>query len=556
MHCPLLLILLSMLGCTVGCAADLRPQLFARYADEGATLWRLDENGNQRMALSSSLETPLGSVWKLFVYAYLHDKHIVSADYRCGGGNPEEVYCCQPGGSVDRELALVRSCGLYFAPMRLGLDDAAWREYWRMRQAPSWLADLPHLLPETQVKVTELLQALQTVPEGARRVAGETLVSVFTLGRGEGNLAEYGTRLRVKTWTMPDPQRPGASMGGAAGWAADGSAVWLSGPGGSAQVLAAAAAPLQTLLDGVSVPDDGDCVLVDYFARYPLREVSAVSDTKPAAVGALRGRYRVSFANGNHAEIDSQGDMRLAQQDGQPHITAQLGVNEYVARVLDREAAPEPREAARALAVVARSYLLQNAGRVRGCFAIADSSATQRVAPRPASRAARAVADWSDGLVLDGSDVQFHLNAAGRGRLSWTQAVADGEAGLRFESILARSFAGASLSHYLSALGGSCQRLPEAELWLAGNSVRWAARLVREAGYEAPPLPAICALDMGRPRADAQRERIYAQPPRTQEARITLTHEYLHLAFAHHPRGQDERFVETLARELIMGAQR
>lgn len=550
------LIMVGVFSCMALHAADARPRLFARYADEQATLWRLNEGGSAGTALPAKLETPLGSLWKLFVYAYLDDRRITSTDYRCGGGNPEEVYCCQPGASVDRERALVRSCGLYFEPARLGLNVEDWRDYWRARQAPPWLADLPRLQPETRVKVVELLQALQAVPDNTRRTASETLVSVFTLGRGEDSLPEYGTRLRVKTWTMPDPLRPGASMGGAAGWAADGSPVWLSGPGGSAQVLSAAAPALSPLLDGIGVPDDGGCVVVDYFARYPLRELTALGNSAPARAGPLQGRYRVSFANGNHAEIESLGEMRLALQDGQPHITAQLGVNEYVARVLDREAAAEPREAARALAVVARSYLLQNAARQQGCFAIADSSAAQRVAPRPASRAARAVADWSDGLVLDGSEVQFHLNAAGRGRLSWTQAVADGAAGIRFDAILARSFAGASLSHYLSALGGDCQRLPEAEQWLAGNSLRWEARLARESGFEPPPLPAICALDMGRPRADAQRERIYAQPPRTQEARITLAHEYLHLAFAHHPRGQDEAFVEALARELVMGAQR
>ena len=37
----------------------------------------------------------------------------------------------------------------------------------------------------------------------------------------------------------------------------------------------------------------------------------------------------------------------------------------------------------------------------------------------------------------------------------------------------------------------------------------------------------------------------------TTDDRITVVHEYLHLAFRFHPRGLDEDFVERLARELV-----
>jgi uncharacterized protein YfaQ (DUF2300 family) len=40
------------------------------------------------------------------------------------------------------------------------------------------------------------------------------------------------------------------------------------------------------------------------------------------------------------------------------------------------------------------------------------------------------------------------------------------------------------------------------------------------------------------------------RPLATREYRITLTHEYLHIGLRRHPRGQDEDYVERLARRL------
>ncbi|VCX36508.1 hypothetical protein BANRA_04619 [Escherichia coli] len=51
---------------------------------------------------------------------------------------PEEVYCCQ-AESITRDTALVRSCGLYFAPQRLHIG-ADVGQYWQQRQVPAWLA--------------------------------------------------------------------------------------------------------------------------------------------------------------------------------------------------------------------------------------------------------------------------------------------------------------------------------------------------------------------------------------------------------------------------------
>ncbi|CAG4913980.1 DUF2300 domain-containing protein [Paraburkholderia saeva] len=538
---------------------------FAWLHDGRAEWWQFDAHEASAMPLSArsaeplppAVETPLGSVWKLFVYGYLVDRGIASPDYTCTGGDPEEVYCCMTGGSVDREHALVQSCGPYFAPARLHLDPAGWRQYWSAAQAPAWLRDLHSMKPGQRVSVVDLLAALQSMQARARVDTANTLVSVLTSGRGEGTVSLYGSMLRAKTWTMPDPARAGASIGGAAGWLADGTPVWLGGAGGSARVLAAAAPAVGPLLSQVDVPDDGACVVVDFFARYPVREVLDASadrkgTSKIARPGPLDGAYRVGFANGNWLRIESRDELMLDNDaGGVPHIVGRLGLNDYVARVVEREGDADEPEAARALAVAARTYLVQQARRDRGCFRIDDSSRTQRVLSHAARPAARRASDLTDGLVLTGVAVQYHHDRVAPGQMSWLDAKAAAQRGLTFDAILAKTWPQATLTSFLSPLSEDCQTVAGAGAWLDRNAKVWAQRLDTEAGYETPDLPAVCAVREGRPYADAQRNRLYIHQLKTEDDRIALAHEYVHLAFQHHPRGQDEAFIERTARALI-----
>lgn len=319
------------------------------------------------MPLARDVETPLGSLWKLFVYSYLISRRIPTPDYACHGNDPEEVYCCTAGQSIDRERALIQSCGRYFEPARLGLDPADWRRFWQQAGSPAWLRDVRTLLPTRRVPVADVLAALRSMPADGREAAAHTLVSVLTVGRGEGTVSHFGSLLRAKTWTMPDPQRPGASIGGAAGWLADGTPVWLGGSGSSNRVLAAAASRLMPLLAHLSVADDDACVAVDFFARYPIDEVRDAGG-KPAGAGRLDGRYAVRFVNGNTLPIESRGELALSRESGAPVITGHLGMNDYVARVVEREGDLAEPQAARALAVAARSYLVQHATRDKGCY--------------------------------------------------------------------------------------------------------------------------------------------------------------------------------------------
>jgi uncharacterized protein YfaQ (DUF2300 family) len=544
-----------------GAAAASSAQMlhFAWLRDGQSQVWQFNAGAasdgltsESSRLLPSTLETLLGSVWKLFVYGYLVDRNIATPDYTCSGGDPEEVYCCMTGGHIDREHALVQSCGRFFEPARLQLDAADWRKYWAAAHAPAWLRDLHAMTPTRRVPVTDLLAALQAMPVRPREAAASTLVSVLTSGRGEGTVSLYGSVLRAKTWTMPDPARPGASIGGAAGWLADGTPVWLGGPGGSARVLAAAAPRIAPLLTQVTVPDDNACVLVDFFSRYPIRQV--LGDKGPAAVpdGPLRGDFRIGFVNGNWARVESRGELRLDRDAaGAPQVVGRFGMNDYVARVVEREGDTSQPEAAKALAVAARSYVVQHGNHDHGCFRIDDSSSTQRVLPRMPTAAARRAADLTDALVLTGVPVQYHHDKAAPGQMSWLAAKASAQAGLTFDAILARTWPQATLTSFESPLSGDCIEVAGAQQWLQRNAPLWARRMAGAAGYETPDLPAVCEVREGRPYEDAQRNRVYVYRLQTEEDRIALAHEYIHLAFQHHPRGLDEAFVERTARTLI-----
>lgn len=523
----------------------------AWWKDGRATVTQLRQGGAAPPAFDGGRMVPLGSLWKLFVYLYAVETRTPLPDYRCGGRDPDEVYCCDAGQSVSRDAALAQSCGLFFAPARLMLATPPWRAYWTQRLGAvpagdlAWLSAPSQLAPERLVRLDSLLRALASIPPAGRAEAEQALLRVVLDGRGADSVRWFGSRLRVKTFSWHEGKE---RLGGAAGWLADGTPVWFAGQGTSSTVLRAWAPRLAAVLPQAE-PDDSGCVMVDYFVRYPLRIVRG--DEGPAAPGPLRGRYRVTFDNGQALAFRSAGDMVLEKEaDGRLALRGRFGVNEYVARVIDREAGAEPVEAARALAIAARSYLQQNARQVAGCQRITDSSATQRVSPNPASAAALAAARWTDQLVVDGAPVRYHRDTPAADTLAWTRAVALARQGKTFDEVLADAYPHGALAAAGNS-GARCLRLTQNEAWLERELPRWQRVLRQEAGYEAPPqLPAVCALASGAPYSEQSRNRIFMRPLATREDRITLAHEYLHLGLRRHPRGQDEYYVERLARRL------
>lgn len=535
-------------------AAEIRAQAWPdRLALGGSEprLWQ-DPNWQQADELSPTLTTPLGSVWKLFVYSYLQATHSHEAPLRCSGTQPEEEgFCCDPGEEINRERALIRSCGLYFSPVRLQLKAQSWHDYWQRQQAPAWLTRLNNLAPHTQVPVSELLQALGQIPPEIRKQTQNVLSDVVLHGRGKEGAAELGTLLGVKTFTITTGS---TLIGGAAGWSDNGTPIWFSGKGNSHNVISRLAPRIAQQLQQEQPPVANQCVQVNYFSRYPLLRIQEATSGKEAESGPLAGHYKLYFTNGNQLAWQASGaDYWLYRERQQPpRVEARMSTEEYVARVVDREGNAKQPQAARALAIAARSYLYQEATHTAECLRIDDSSRYQRVSPSQASIAARAAARATAGLQLTQVTVRYHQQQSATNQLSWQQAVAWAQQGLDFIDILARSYPAARLATGERITSEECQPLVQAQQWLIRQSQQWQSQLQLEQGYE-KPAPVVCLLRQGRPYADKQQSRIYVRPRLDQEGQIALCHEYLHLAFAHHPDGDDESYIEPLARRLIRG---
>jgi len=524
---------------------------------DGRTLRQttIDANGAQTPFPGGDRQTPLGSLWKLFVYAYVVDNGLSASPYVCRGSDPDEVFCCQPGARVGLDAALGKSCGLYFEPARLGIQAEAWREYWvgrKMLRTP-WLVSLDQLRPERRVPVPELLRALHALGQSPLVLSRlrTALTGVLIDGTAAGEVRHLGGIVRAKTYTWGTGPA-GKHVGGFAGWLNDGSVVWVSGQGSSTEVLRRWHHVLEPLLARPNADPSRECVTVRFFQRYPVRQVLSAATNQPVTDAALSGGYRVFFANGNTLGFRTSGGLRVAQEAGQARVTGTFSLNEYVARVIDREArADGHEEAVKAFAITARTYLIQNARQSHGCYAIADSTRYQRVAIDDPTALARQVSAWTDSLVLSGAMVHYSLDDSSGGRLSWAEAQKLAANGYHFDEILKSAFPSARIAASEDRTRRVCAREPQLETWLSGQSRIWARRLLRVPGYEAPSNVAVCRLDAGTPYADTATNRIYVGRDTATEDRITLAHEYLHLAFKSHPSGVDNRFVESMARELI-----
>jgi uncharacterized protein YfaQ (DUF2300 family) len=520
---------------------------------------------------------PLGSLWKLFVHLWLVEERHAAPDYLCTGApgasaaarkhREQELYCCDPGQGIDRDTALLRSCAPFFSPARLGIDPAAWRKFWEARPgvrfgAP-WLADLGAMRPDREVSPASILHALEAAPVRAREQTAKVLLArVFTAAPGPALdttalVRQMGGQLRIKTFSWHLSDAAHTPYGGGAGWLADGAAVWFAGQGTGQQVMARFGATLGAALADALPPHGATlapgCVKVNFFARYPFTVEQRGG--KPAPAGELRGQYVARFDR-NKVSIPfvANGELTLTLENDTSRIEGRFGIDDYVARVLDREADAQETEAARALSVVIRSYLLNEATTQGNCLRIEDSSRAQRVSVNPPSVAARAVAGFTSGLVLSGAPVGYHTHAAAKNRMAWTDAVAASRAGQPWDRILRQAFPQTDLAALHDPAGVPCKRFSAAESWLAAHAPRWQRLLQRELqGFEIPAAPHVCLLPHGTPFSEQDRGRIHLRALRTREDRITLAHEYLHLGLRHHPSGHDEDLVEQWARRLING---
>ena len=232
-------------------------------------------------------------------------------------------------------------------------------------------------------------------------------------------------------------------------------------------------------------------------------------------------------------------------------LSASLDMNEYVARVLDREVRPVPEEAAKAFAVAIRTYLVQNAPLREGCYIVPDSTRFQRVSINPAGEPARRVAAWTDGIILDGARVRYRTGPGAPGALSWEEAVKLSGEGLTFDRILRSGYPAARLAAS-DRREAPCRRLEDVEAWLASRSKDWRRRMAQVPGFEPPAKLQVCRT-AEIPYSDPKNGRLYLRPGLGTDHQVVAAHEYLHLALQSHPAGSDEPFIERTARELVAG---
>lgn len=550
--------LLAALLAACGCARAGDGALRLAWLDEGGQLHAavLDPQGRAKGRFDTGAPVMLGSLWKLVAYAQWIESGTPAEPLRCTGGDREEVYCCGPGESIARGPALARSCGLFFARSRVPWDRPAGPLLRALPPSLTKAVQRGELGPDTQVSPRAWLAWLAAWPPGLREQAELDLLGYWVDGAGQRALPRVAAQLRVKTYTLE--RRDGTRLAGASGWTADGRPVWFAAEGTSAdvvpmrapQVLAAtrSAAPRGQALGGRA------CVRVRFFARYPIERIEARGRAELPAQGPLHGQYLVRFANGNSVAIASRGELRVSVEGSHPLLTGEFALDDYVARVIEREAAAEPAQAAWALALAARTHVLAHGIPGQGCVETDDATTAQRVSPRPPGAGALAAARATSGLVLAGGYTvrgQYHRDQGRDGVLSWTDAQAQARSGADYAAILRTAYPRATLATAADQGVLACEALPLVEAWIARERPRWKRALAGQPGFADPGALQVCRLAAGRAHARSGAQRIDVSGYGTLEERIAVAHEYVHLAFARHPAGRDEAFVETQARRLL-----
>src|SRR5262249_54536572 len=136
---------------------------------------------------------------------------------------------------------------------------------------------------------------------------------------------------------------------------------------------------------------------------------------------------------------------------------------------------------ARALAIAARTWLVQNADRRHGCWLVADDSRAQRVSPKPATKNARRVARWTDRLILRGAPLAHHRSQGGPHTPARVQAGDPGPRRPPLRGHPGAAFPGRPPRHTprrwtrgvrahgrrRALVGGACRRVAHAARWRA-----------------------------------------------------------------------------------------
>jgi uncharacterized protein YfaQ (DUF2300 family) len=532
-----------------GIALEDNTQLIARVMSlNGQIVDSLNED-------KSTPTIPLGSLWKLFVFSYLTEEVRTDSDYVCKGANPEEIFCCSPGESIQRDLALAKSCSPYFSPERLSIGKNEWKKFWIDHQNSSftWLTNLALVKPETKVNANELLIALINIKKtfkNFKRIEAATVGTVIE-GTASNSLKTWGSTLRVKTYTWRDSSTKDlidgqGFTGGFAGWLPDGSAILVSQAGHGKDAFKE---NLKSIVQKHLSVIDAGCVSVKYFDRYPIKSITPSSE-RPL------GPTTIKFENGKELKFHADGNLRVSNLMNKITLTATLSTNEYVARVLQREVELNPIDATRAFAIAIRTYLAQNSKKSEGCDLISDSSHNQRVSPSPASPKALEIAKWTEGLVLERvNKIRYHSTKDSLNQMSWFQAKKLATSGYSMVEILKTAYPSGVIVFEKEINSLSCTPNIATEKWIQEQSKQWIKKLINEPGFEKPIKLKVCQNTLsgtaGHLFSILESQEIYVPKLKDREDEISVLHEYLHIAFKDHPKGRNEKFIEHLALSVL-----
>ncbi|MBY0415794.1 MAG: DUF2300 domain-containing protein [Bdellovibrionales bacterium] len=493
--------------------------------------------------------TKLGSLWKIFSYVYLIEQNQTVTDYQCSGKNVEEKFCCERGSSINMDMALVKSCGLFFSPSRVQIDPVMWESFWgkKIESPYPWLVNYQNLNANTEVSIKELLMSLKKLRFFIhnRERLENTLSRVTVAGTGKQGLINLGTTLKFKTFTWNQ-------SGGLAGWGADGNPFFAKSSGKSSDVLSEWSAQIAKFMNVKAVNISGEMVKVKFFAQYPIKDIQLLDSSNLVKDGVLKGNYLVKFINGNHIEFHSNGQLSVNKKNNQIQIFGKFSIDEYVARVIEREITPKPIEAAKAFSILIRTYLLNNSHKSFNYFEIDDSSRFQRVSVSPPSKEALNIARWGHDLILKNTpDLTYHSTEDGPHRLSWAKANTLAKNNEDFLSILKNHYDINNLG-LLNDANDQCSPLVTLQKWVDNNKKKWQITLSQNLGFSIPKSVKVCQSNNGKQYADLENDLIYVNFQNNSEDFITTAHEFLHLAYKNHPVTNNEEEIEARAKKIVL----
>lgn len=501
------------------------------------------------------ITTPLGSLWKLFVYAYNKENSLSSPPYTCNGVLNEEVFCCKKGESIDEDNALANSCGLFFSPYRLRISGKRWTAFWKAKKINAdWLANLEQLKPEKMVSVNKLLSVLEQVKDlpKAKDYLDKALVRVVLNGTAKNSLSELGANPRLKTFTWDKPNVENEYIGGFGGWLVDGTTIWGMGDGRSSDYLTRVSGILDNHWKKTIRFKANQCVTIRYFHDYKIESVFDLATNQNIKEGSLNGTYRVKFHSGRELTLNSNEELILRSNNNKLIIDGRMNITSYIARVLDREVSSRYQSAAEAFSIVIRSYLKERAQKISGCYHVIDSSKFQRVSANIPTEESIAISSKTSGLILNNAgSVRYHLNRDGKNMISWLKAKGLDLLGKNSQEILKSFYPNSQIVYFSDRYSSSCGTIGKANRWLKEKTPKWHKVLVRHPGYERPDSFKVCKLNSGAPFANKKTNEIFVRGFDGFENQYSIAHEYLHLAFKYHPTGNSERDIDRIAKKLV-----